>query len=98
MNFEDLITNIESLLEMNEQADRSTTLDIIREEVSGMQGVLTSQTEEIENLNSVKQKLTDRNQELFLRVDGSTEEETEEVEVEENEDIYEDENIFEDEE
>lgn len=94
MNIEELTAMVESVLEMDEQADRSTALDIIRDEIQGMGAKIDNQLEEIDTLSETKDKLTARNNELFLRIDGlSPEEEEEELDV--GTEIFEDESLFE---
>lgn len=95
MDKDEIIEIINTVLEMNEQADRSAALDNIRDGVNG----LYAQNEELENAvktsNESNELLKQRNAELYLRLDGKQpEEETANVKVESLDDVI-TEDIFE---
>ena len=94
MSFEELINLIESVLEMDEQGDRSIALDSIREAVTSMNENINSLSGEINRLTDENSKLRERNAELFLRVEGRPSQDVEKNETETLNDVLKDESIF----
>lgn len=76
MSIEELIELIESVLEMDEQADRSVALANIREAVTGLDTQINDLNSEVARLMEIRDNLTARNNELFLRVEGAPKEDT----------------------
>lgn len=79
MSIEELIELIESVLEMDEQADRSVALASIREAVTGLDAQINDLNSEVARLIEIRDNLTARNNELFLRVEGKAPEQTPEI-------------------
>ena len=71
MTHEELIALVESVLGMDEQADRSVALDTIREELHAIHAVRMELDNTISSLRETEGRLTERNNELFMRVEGS---------------------------
>ena len=94
MDKEEIIEIINTVLEMDEQADRSAALDNIRDGVNG----LYAQNEELANAvkvsNESNETLKQRNAELYLRLDGKQPEEEAPAKVETLDDVI-TEDIFE---
>jgi len=70
MDFESLLSEIESVLEMDEQADRSIALDKIREAVTTWNEDIKDYEKRVQDLEGDVERYKERNNQLFSRVNG----------------------------
>lgn len=70
MDISALLSEVESLLEMDDQADRSVVLDKIRESITNLGGDIQDYENKVNDLEADVEKYKERNKALFNRVDG----------------------------